>query len=271
MMRILYVEDNMANVSLVRRIAKNDEVINYIDGTEALANFENDDPDLVLLDIQLAGPLNGLEVVKKLRERGVTLPVIAVTAYAMVGDRERCLAAGCDDYISKPLPIPQLVTLFEKRREQIAITSQPETTEKTDEPSRSVKSTSAPLGTTTERLPIPSKYQTPPASQDESNVTEKTVKSDEADAARAEASTDQPSAPADQQTPPASQDKSNVTEKTVKSDEADAARAEASTDQSSAPADQQTPPASQDKSNVTEKTVKSDEADAAREEASSQK
>ncbi len=118
-MRILYVEDNMANVSLVRRIAGKDEVINYIDGEEALRNFDKDDPDLVLMDVQLAGRMTGLDVVKKLREDGCKLPIVAVTAYAMVGDRERCLAAGCDDYISKPLPIPRLVELFSERRKEL--------------------------------------------------------------------------------------------------------------------------------------------------------
>ena len=113
-MRILYVEDNQANVYLVKRVARNHTVINYIDGEEALRNFERDNPDLVLMDIQLAGRLDGIDVVKKLRSDGHTIPIIAVTAYAMVGDRERCIAAGCNDYISKPLPIPKLVTLFQE-------------------------------------------------------------------------------------------------------------------------------------------------------------
>lgn len=113
-MRILYVEDNLTNVSLVKRVARNHEVISYIDGEEALKNFKRDNPDLVLMDIQLAGPLNGLQVVEKLRADGHRIPIIAVTAYAMLGDRERCIAAGCDDYVAKPLPIPTLVEMFTK-------------------------------------------------------------------------------------------------------------------------------------------------------------
>lgn len=114
-MRILYVEDNPANLFLVKRVAKmgGHEVINYIDGEDALANFDKDRPDLVLMDIQLAGELTGLQVVQRLRELGYRTPIIAVTAYAMLGDRERFLAAGCDDYIAKPLPIPRLVELLE--------------------------------------------------------------------------------------------------------------------------------------------------------------
>ncbi|HEX2622161.1 MAG TPA: response regulator, partial [Phototrophicaceae bacterium] len=62
-MRILYVEDNPANLFLVKRVARmgGHEVINYIDGEDALANFIKDKPDLVLMDIQLAGELSGLD------------------------------------------------------------------------------------------------------------------------------------------------------------------------------------------------------------------
>jgi CheY-like chemotaxis protein len=117
-MRILYVEDNLTNVYLVKRIAVGHEVINYIDGEEALKRFERDQPDIVLMDIQLAGRLNGLEVVQQLRERGHTIPIVAVTAYAMVGDREKCLAAGCDDYMAKPLAISQVLELIQKYAKQ---------------------------------------------------------------------------------------------------------------------------------------------------------
>jgi CheY-like chemotaxis protein len=114
-MRVLYVEDNPANVFLVKRVAKmgNHEIVNFVDGTEALARYKAINPDLVLMDIQIAGELNGLDVVKRLRADGVDTPIIAVTAYAMVGDRERCIEAGCNDYMAKPLPIPQLVQIFE--------------------------------------------------------------------------------------------------------------------------------------------------------------
>lgn len=113
-MRIVYVEDNIANVHLVKRVARmgKHEVINYIDGMDAFNNFATDNPDLVLMDIQLAGELTGIEVVKKLRDKGFQAPIYAVTAYAMVGDRERCMEAGCTGYISKPIPIPDLVKLF---------------------------------------------------------------------------------------------------------------------------------------------------------------
>ena len=115
-MRILYVEDNPANVFLVKRVAKmgQHEIINFIDGREAIRKYDDVKPDLVLMDIQLVGETSGLEVVKELRGRGVTTPIIAVTAYAMVGDKERCLEAGCNDYLAKPLPIPRLIEIFQQ-------------------------------------------------------------------------------------------------------------------------------------------------------------
>jgi CheY-like chemotaxis protein len=115
-MRILYVEDNPANVFLVKRVAKmgQHEIINFIDGGEAIRKYNDVNPDLVLMDIQLVGETSGLEVVKQLRAKGVTTPIIAVTAYAMVGDKERCIEAGCNDYLAKPLPIPRLIEIFQE-------------------------------------------------------------------------------------------------------------------------------------------------------------
>ncbi len=113
-MRILYVEDNPANVFLVKRVARmgNHEVVNLMDGDHVLNQFDTLAPDLVLMDVQLVGNLTGLDVVRQLRQRGIKTPIIAVTAYAMVGDRERCIEAGCDDYMAKPLPIQRLVEVF---------------------------------------------------------------------------------------------------------------------------------------------------------------
>ena len=118
-MKILYVEDNPANVFLVKRVARmgNHEIVNYIDGDKALEMYSDLNPDLILMDIQLAGNKSGLDVVKAMRERGIKTPIIAVTAYAMVGDRERCIEAGCDDYLAKPLPIQRLVEMFKQYSE----------------------------------------------------------------------------------------------------------------------------------------------------------
>lgn len=133
-MRILYVEDNPANISLLQRIARmgGHDVVSYNDGEKALSNFESDKPDLILMDLQLAGALNGLDVVKRLRSDGVTTPIVAVTAYAMVGDKERCIEAGCDGYLAKPLPVAELVETVQKY-EQALISKEaaPDSTETT--------------------------------------------------------------------------------------------------------------------------------------------
>ena len=148
-MKVLYVEDNPANVFLVKRVARmgNHEIINYIDGNQALSKFEEISPDLVLMDIQLAGDKSGLDVVKELRSRGVKTPIIAVTAYAMVGDKERCIEAGCDDYLAKPLPIPRLVEMFKEYSEAasskapaVEAKPAPAAPEKTETPVAEIKS-----------------------------------------------------------------------------------------------------------------------------------
>ncbi len=115
-MKIMYVEDNPANLSLLQRIARmgNHTVISYTEGESALENFEQDKPDLVLMDVQLSGGLTGLDVVRQLRGRGHRTPIVAVTAYAMTGDKERCIEAGCDTYIAKPLPVQELVELVQR-------------------------------------------------------------------------------------------------------------------------------------------------------------
>ena len=121
-MRILYVEDNATNVTLVQRVAAmgKHEVITYDDGQTALDRIEQDKPDLILLDVQLRGALTGLDVAQRLRSTGCVLPIIAVTAYAMKGDRQRCLDAGCDDYLAKPVSVTELVTVFKRYGDAVA-------------------------------------------------------------------------------------------------------------------------------------------------------
>jgi two-component system cell cycle response regulator DivK len=122
MLRILYVEDNAANLSLVHRVARvgGHEVVNRTSGESTLKDFTSIKPDLVLMDIQLEGPMSGLDVVRKLRADGYTdIPIVAVTAYAMKGDKEKALAAGCDSYLPKPLPITELVALIDKYQKEM--------------------------------------------------------------------------------------------------------------------------------------------------------
>jgi two-component system cell cycle response regulator DivK len=80
------------------------DVVQAVDGPAGIALAGEVDPALILLDIQLPG-MDGYAVARALRERatGGRTPMVAVTSYAMPGDRERCIAAGCDGYIEKPI------------------------------------------------------------------------------------------------------------------------------------------------------------------------
>lgn len=105
MTRIAIVEDNPDNRLLVRALLDGlYDCTEYENGIDALAALQREAPDLVLLDISLPG-MDGVEVLARIREseslRG--LPVIALTAHAMSGDRERYLGAGFDDYVTKPI------------------------------------------------------------------------------------------------------------------------------------------------------------------------
>ncbi len=103
--RIAVVEDNPDNRLLVQAILEDlYEITEYESGTAALEGLVKSRPDLVLLDISLP-EMDGTEVLRRIRadSRLSTLPVIALTAHAMSGDRERYLSAGFDDYLTKPI------------------------------------------------------------------------------------------------------------------------------------------------------------------------
>ncbi|MBI3096888.1 MAG: response regulator [Planctomycetes bacterium] len=105
MLRIALVEDNADNRLLVRALVEDRYAVEeYETGSEALARMRESPPDMVLLDISLPG-MDGYAVISALRSDGALkhLPVAALTAHAMLGDRERILAAGFDAYISKPI------------------------------------------------------------------------------------------------------------------------------------------------------------------------
>ena len=110
---VLLVEDNMVNQKLARRIMENAgyTVVGAMDGREAVEACAAQHFDLVLMDLQMPH-MDGFEATAELRRReaisGGHLPIIALTANAMPGDRERCLAAGMDGYVSKPMKRPEL-------------------------------------------------------------------------------------------------------------------------------------------------------------------
>ncbi len=112
MAKLLLVEDNEYNRDmLVRRLNKKGfEVIVAVDGGEGVAKARSEKPDLILMDMHLP-VLDGWEATKKIKEAEETrgIPVIALTADAMAGDREKAMEAGCDDYETKPIELPKLL------------------------------------------------------------------------------------------------------------------------------------------------------------------
>lgn len=109
---VLVVEDNERNMKLVRDVlrAGGYRILEATTGETAVELATEHRPDIVLMDIQLPG-LSGVDALGRLRddERTRTIPVLALTAQAMDGDRERFLAAGFDGYLSKPVDIADLV------------------------------------------------------------------------------------------------------------------------------------------------------------------
>jgi two-component system, cell cycle response regulator DivK len=114
--RILIVEDNEMNRDmLTRRLQrKGYDVVSAIDGQTGLDSARRQAPDLVLMDMSLP-VLDGWEATRQLKADSnlQMIPVIALTAHAMSGDREKALAAGCDDYDTKPIELPRLLRKIE--------------------------------------------------------------------------------------------------------------------------------------------------------------
>lgn len=105
MLKIAIVDDMKDSRELLYFLLSQEyEVISYDSGGEALRHFAERPPDLIILDIRLQG-MDGVEIVRRIRQHETLhkLPVIALTANAMSGDRERYLAAGFDEYVSKPI------------------------------------------------------------------------------------------------------------------------------------------------------------------------
>lgn len=125
MAKILLVEDNEMNRDMLsRRLArKGYEVSIAVDGKQGVEMARADAPDLILMDMSLP-VLDGWEATRQLKGADATrsIPVIALTAHAMSGDRERALEAGCDDYDTKPI---ELVRLLEKIESMLKRTAAP--------------------------------------------------------------------------------------------------------------------------------------------------
>jgi two-component system, sensor histidine kinase and response regulator len=120
-MRILLAEDNVVNQRVALRILEKQghHVTVANNGVEALWAFDRQEFDVILMDVQMP-EMGGFEATAKIRERqrGASIPILAMTAHAMTGDRERCLDAGMDDYIAKPIRGAALLELVAKYRRQ---------------------------------------------------------------------------------------------------------------------------------------------------------
>ena len=111
-MKILYVEDNDDNIYVVKnRLGRAGfTVMAAMDGSQGVAMAAEQQPDLILMDLSLP-VLDGWEATRRLKaaDRTKGIPVIALTAHAMAGDRDKALEAGCDDYDTKPIELPRLL------------------------------------------------------------------------------------------------------------------------------------------------------------------
>ncbi len=115
MPKLLLVEDNQAIQEMLGRFLrwKGYEVLSATTGLAGVALASAEQPDIILMDISLP-ELDGWEATRRIRATGATMPIIALTAHALGGDRQACLDAGCSDYMTKPVDLLHLVTKLEE-------------------------------------------------------------------------------------------------------------------------------------------------------------
>lgn len=116
MPKILLIEDNEMNRDMLsRRLERRGyQVVTAVDGEQGLAMAQSETPDLILMDMSLP-VLDGWEAARRLKAASETqaIPIIALTAHAMLGDREKAIEAGCDDFETKPIELPRLLDKIE--------------------------------------------------------------------------------------------------------------------------------------------------------------
>jgi two-component system, cell cycle response regulator DivK len=108
--RILVVEDTPENMYALQRVLKHEgfETIEASNGEEAIRRAEEEAPDLILMDMRLPG-ISGYEAAERIHQKFPTLPIVAITADALRGDREKALEIGCVAYFSKPIRYKEIV------------------------------------------------------------------------------------------------------------------------------------------------------------------
>lgn len=116
MPKVLLVEDNEINRDMLSRrlIRRGFDILIAIDGAEGIKMAQSNQPDLILMDMSLP-IIDGWEATQQIKALPITrhIPIIALTAHAMAGDRDRCLQAGCDDYDTKPIEFARLLGKIE--------------------------------------------------------------------------------------------------------------------------------------------------------------
>jgi len=124
--RILIVDDNATNLKLVAYLMKANgyTVDTALEAEAAIIAIRANHPDVILMDIQLPG-IDGLELTRRLKADAATrdIVIVAVTAYAMKGDQDKALAAGCDDYITKPIDtraLPETIARHLAKRAEVS-------------------------------------------------------------------------------------------------------------------------------------------------------
>ena len=114
MKKILVAEDTESNFLLLSIILRRDyEILRAFNGAEAVEICRAEHPDLILMDIKMP-VMDGLEATRRIRLKGGTLPIIALTANAYDSDRDKAFEAGCDDYMAKPIMAPALREMIKK-------------------------------------------------------------------------------------------------------------------------------------------------------------
>ncbi len=118
-MHIIYIEDDPANIALVQRVIHHtqDTLTTYTMAEDAAEHIRPGDADLILMDIDFGrGHMNGLELTELLRARGVSVPIIALTAYDLQDFVHRADQAGSDEFVVKPVSVPDLLNILESYR-----------------------------------------------------------------------------------------------------------------------------------------------------------
>ncbi|HML22748.1 MAG TPA: response regulator [Aggregatilinea sp.] len=117
-MNIIYVEDDPGNIQLVQRLTRStgDLLLTFPDAESALASDAIWNADLILMDIRLPGKINGLDMTGMLRQHGLNVPVIMITAYDLPDYVERYRDVGADLFLIKPVSVPELVDVLNEYR-----------------------------------------------------------------------------------------------------------------------------------------------------------